>query len=176
MALPLLVGIAFLAFAQPGDPDADHLITAEKVSVVVDTPRPNQVIRSRLDMAHLKGNAISGNRPTDFDVMLVLDVSGSTAYPSGADVDGDGEVGAQAFAPLGATDHRNTDPGDSILAAEVQASRALVDNLDPERVRVGVVSFSGEFNPETGRGTKRETYERMVAFLYGMQASKKGGQ
>ena len=158
LALPLLVGIAFLAFAQPGDPDADHLITAEKVSVVVDTPRPNQVIRSRLDMAHLKGNAISGNRPTDFDVMLVLDVSGSTAYPSGADVDGDGEVGAQAFAPLGATDHRNTDPGDSILAAEIQASRALVDNLDPERVRVGVVSFSGEFDPETGRGTKR--YDR----------------
>ena len=30
LALPLLVGIAFLAFAQPGDPDADHLITPEE--------------------------------------------------------------------------------------------------------------------------------------------------
>ncbi|MDP7572574.1 MAG: VWA domain-containing protein, partial [Myxococcota bacterium] len=43
---------------------------------------------------------------------------------------------------------------DTILAAEVAAAEALVGTLDPERVRVGVISFSGEMHPETGERAK----------------------
>jgi hypothetical protein len=73
-------------------------------------------------------------------------VSGSTAYASGADVDGDGEVGRtprhletwRSFNPH----HFSSDTGDTILAAELTATRKLVGLLDPARTRVGLVSFS----------------------------------
>jgi hypothetical protein len=83
--------------------------------------------------------------------MIVLDVSGSTKVASGVDVDGDGEVGINpqlelmppgTYPPGTVT----TDPEDTILAAEVKAADALVASLDPARVRVGVISFSGEMN------------------------------
>ena len=56
----------------------------------------------------------------------------------------------------------NTDPGDSVLAAEVEAAKALVGGLDPTRVRIGVVSFAGEIDPSTGR---RRSAAQADAFL-----------
>ena len=89
-----------------------------------------------------------GERPLNIDVMIVVDVSGSTSAPSGVDVDGDGDIGLDpeyelvvpGTYPPGT---KNTDPGDSILAAEIEAGAALIKTLDPTRVRVGIVSFSG---------------------------------
>ena len=122
------------------------------VRIVVDSPRHGQVVRGTLDMAPLAGVATAGSRPTRFDVMVLLDVSGSTAYPSGIDVDGDGEIGeTQAALQPGVPNTKNTDPGDAVLSAELEGARSLLVGLDPERVRVGVVSFSGEFHPGTGR-------------------------
>jgi Mg-chelatase subunit ChlD len=43
----------------------------------------------------------------------------------------------------------NSDGGDSILAAEVQAVRILMEQLDPRTTRVGVVAFSGDRDPMT---------------------------
>jgi hypothetical protein len=88
--------------------------------------------------------------------MIVLDVSGSTENPSGADVDGDGEIGvdpALELLPPGAFPEgmKSTDPDDSILHAEAQAARALVKGLDPRRVRVGLVTFAGEVDPTTSQ-------------------------
>ncbi|MFQ5513032.1 MAG: VWA domain-containing protein [Myxococcota bacterium] len=122
------------------------------VRVVVTQPASGAEVRGRTDMAALEGFAQAGERATEFDVMLVVDVSGSTEYPSGIDVDGDGVVGerrAALVAPL--PDTKNTDPGDSILAAEVAAARKLLGGLESDRVRVGVVSFSGEIDPVTHR-------------------------
>jgi Mg-chelatase subunit ChlD len=102
-------------------------------------------------MAPLDGFAQAGERPTEFDVMLVVDVSGSTKHPSGIDVDGDGEIGEQRASLVAGLPARNTDPEDSILAAEVAAGRRLLGELDAERVRVGVVSFSGDVDPVTRR-------------------------
>jgi hypothetical protein len=123
------------------------------VRIVVETPRPGSVVRNRTDMAPLGGVATAeGAGPGRFDVVLVLDVSGSTAYPSGIDVDGDGQVGETRPSLLpGVQDIVNTDPGDSVLSAEVQAARILLDSLDPARVRIGVVSFAGEIDPATAR-------------------------
>ncbi len=126
--------------------------TDDQVRIVIESPRPGQVVRARLDMAPLHGVAQAGNRPARFDVMLVIDVSGSTAYPSGIDVDGDGLLGVQESSLVaGMPDTKNTDPGDSVLSAEIAGGRSLLMGLDPERVRVGVVTFSGEFHPQTGR-------------------------
>jgi hypothetical protein len=79
--------------------------------------------------------------------MVVIDTSESTALPAGVDVDGDGTLGQPE-----ARAARSTDPGDSILAAEVAAAKTLVAGLDPRSTRVGVVSFAGEAgSTRTGR-------------------------
>jgi hypothetical protein len=96
--------------------------------------------------------AVAGERPTSFEVIVVLDVSGSTEYPSGIDVDGDGVLGETQRSPVSnLPDTANTDPDDSVLAAEISAAKALLDGLDPARVHVGVISFSGEVDPMSGR-------------------------
>ncbi len=135
----------------------------ESVRVVVDQPRNGEVVRGRFDMAPLSGLAHAGSRATRFDVILVIDVSGSTAYPSGLDVNENGELGVQRAATLkGEPDTKNTDPGDSVLAAQVQAGRALLAGLEPGRVRVGVVSFSGDIDPATGRRRSTTQVDAMV--------------
>jgi Mg-chelatase subunit ChlD len=77
--------------------------------------------------------------------VLVLDVSDSTRAPSGADVNGNGVVGAHRGGGVGSLlGLGNTDAGDSILAAEVAAARRLIERLDPRSTRVALVTFSGE--------------------------------
>jgi hypothetical protein len=129
---------------------------AEDVRVVIESPRPGERVENKVDQAPLQGMAIAkGEQPSDFDVMIVMDVSKSTTAASGVDVDGDGEVGVDPeleLLPPGAypPGTRNTDPGDSILHAEAMAARALVKGLDPRRVRVGLITFAGEVDPTTG--------------------------
>jgi hypothetical protein len=143
IAAVALAALPLLARAEAGSADA-------AVRIVLDTPRPGTVVRSRVDMAPLGGTAMAGERPTQFDVMLVVDVSGSTKYPSGIDVDEDGEIGEQKRSLVpGLPDTPNTDLDDSVLAAEVKAGYSLLQGLSPERVRVGVVSFAGEIDPTT---------------------------
>ena len=64
------------------------------VRVEIESPRPGERVENRVDQAPIRGTAFAkGEQPSEFDVMIVLDVSGSTESPSGADVDGDGEIG-----------------------------------------------------------------------------------
>jgi Mg-chelatase subunit ChlD len=82
--------------------------------------------------------------PPKLDVVIVIDTSVSTAAASGADLDGDGSTGRPEFGEIGFTrGDRSTDPGDSVLSAEVAAARRLAQSLDPRRTRLGLVSFSG---------------------------------
>lgn len=87
-----------------------------------------------------------------FEVVIVIDTSASARAPSGADVDEDGRTGRARWRwLLGFMGSRlslpSTDPGDSILAAEVAAAENLLEQLDPATTRVGLVSFAGgEFN------------------------------
>lgn len=148
-----LLLIAWLAPTAASAADASAS-TPTPVRVEIHEPSPGEPVRNRVDQAPIRGNAIAaGERPLDIDVMLVIDVSGSTKEPSGVDVDGDGEVGFDPHLELTTEryppDLLNTDPGDSILAAEVAAADALVASLDPSRVRVGVVSFSGLVNAQS---------------------------
>jgi len=155
------LGAGGLASGAEGD-------ASTSVRILIASPKPGEAVQNRVHQAPIRGNAIAdGEHPLDFDVMLVIDVSGSTKTASGADVDGDGEVGFNpqlelvapgAYAP----EVLSTDPGDTILAAEIAAAKALVATLAPGRARVGVVSFSGEMNPLTGQ---RESYDQQDAWL-----------
>jgi Mg-chelatase subunit ChlD len=138
------------------------------VRILIDSPQDGQPLRNKVHQAPIRGSAVAdGDRPAEFDVMIVVDVSGSTKVASGADVDGDGNLGFNPQLELVEpgrypADMQSTDPDDTILAAEVRAAQALLENLDPQRVRVGVISFSGEMNPQTG---ERMRYDQQDAWL-----------
>jgi len=158
-----LAGLALLAAApargEGAPPEAAPAAGAEErapVAVLVETPAPGTVLEGQLHQARITGSARANADLGDaFDVMVVIDVSASTATASGTDVDRDGVVGvdpAHELLPPGAypSEVRSTDPQDTVLQAEVLAARALLESLDPSRVRVGVVSFAGEVDPTTG--------------------------
>lgn len=74
--------------------------------------------------------------PAPTDVVIAIDTSRSTRDPSGADIDGDGEIGVFRRS-------RWTDRGDSMLAAQVAAVRRLVRESPGRDVRFAIVAYSG---------------------------------
>ncbi len=86
-----------------------------------------------------------------YDVALVIDTSRSTSDPSGSDINGNGIVGRPRLGHSGAVfASGSTDPGDSVLSAEVETARQLMQSLDPLSARVALVTFSGQ-PPKSGR-------------------------
>jgi len=138
------------------------------VRVSVASPAAGGRLRDHLHQARIDGSAFAeGVGPERFDVMLVIDVSDSTKVASGADVDGDGEVGVNPhneLLPPGAVapDVFSTDLGDTVLQAQILAARALLAGLDPKRVRVGLVTFGGEVSLQTG---ERKRVDQQDAWL-----------
>jgi hypothetical protein len=130
---------------------------AGAVELRVERPTTGATVEAELFLAEIEGLASGGGADGQgYDVMLVMDVSKSTASASGADVDEDGVLGEDPHLGLYAPgeypeDVRSTDPEDSILHAEVRAAGTLLDGLDGKRVRVGLITFSGEVDPQTGR-------------------------
>jgi len=114
--------------------------------VEIRTPK-NGAIFSDVNGAFVAGRARAMlGEYQRFDVVIVLDTSGSTLDMSGADVNGNGIVGSQRMGGLfGATD-----PGDSILAAEVAAAKRILQGLDPRNTRIALVSFAGAANGAPG--------------------------
>jgi Mg-chelatase subunit ChlD len=154
-----LVAGCLLALPAAATPPATQ--ASDPVRVLLHSPRSGEAIENRVHLAPIKGNAVSsGERPAQYDVMLVLDVSFSTRCASGIDVNGDGRLGLNPqmeLLPPGtyAEDVCSTEPADSVLAAEVAGARKLLETLDPKRVRVGLVTFSGDVNKETGERLDR---------------------
>jgi hypothetical protein len=115
----------------------------------VEQPSPDATL-GEVPGVFVAGRAIESlGGSQHFDLVVVIDTSESTALPAGVDVDGDGSVG-QPLPP--GRRAGSTDPGDSILAAEVAAAKTLVAGLDPRSTRVGVVTFAGQAEAtRTGR-------------------------
>jgi Mg-chelatase subunit ChlD len=123
------------------------------VRILIDAPKPGEKVQNKVHQAPVRGTAVAtGERPALFDVMLVLDISGSTKAASGVDVDRDGETGINPqfeLLPSGTYPEGtlSTDPGDSILSAEVAAADALIASLERGgRIRIGIITFSGDMN------------------------------
>ena len=123
--------------------------------ITLEAPASEAVVATSEGRVFVTGRALAvADRQGQFDVIVVIDTSKSTAAPSGADVDGDGkvgvEMGARSLPFVGRLlDLSSDDPGDNILAAEVAAAQTLLDQLDPHTTRVGIVAFSGDRDPET---------------------------
>ncbi len=123
--------------------------------ITLEAPESESLVATSEGRVFMTGRALAvADRSGQFDVIVVIDTSKSTAAPSGADVDGDGrvgvEMGARSIPFLGRLlDLSSDDPGDSILAAEVAAAQTLLEQLDPTTTRVGIVAFSGDRDPDT---------------------------
>ena len=145
-----------LAAAAATDPTTEAPDTAP-VTIEIKSPQPGEVVKNKVHLAPVRGRAISGSgAKIDFDVLIAIDVSESTRYPSGIDVDGDDELGFNPQVELVAPgaypdDMVCSDPDDTVLAAEILAAGHLLTALKPGPTRVGVITFSGEVDPETGR-------------------------
>ncbi len=142
--------------------------TGAPVRILVESPTPGATVSDQVHQARVQGSALAeGDRPLDYDVIIVIDVSQSTKAASGVDVDGDGVVGVNPrneLLPPGTfpPDVLSTDPEDTVLHAEIAAARALLDSLDPRRVHVALASFSGEVDPVTG---ERASLDQQDAWL-----------
>jgi hypothetical protein len=166
-ALPVLLTAASAGWPEVAQAAAEASDGA--VKILVESPTAGEPVRNKVHQAPIRGNAVAaGEQPAAFDVMIVLDISGSTKVASGVDVDGDGEVGINPefeLVPAGTYPEGtvSTDPGDTILAAEVAAADALLASLETGgRIRVGIISFSGEMNPQTGQ---RKRYDQQDAWV-----------
>jgi hypothetical protein len=139
----------------PADPTPEADAAASPAPVRQVPPRPVSVeIEVPADQSVVGGEAATfvagralAKKSAGFttDVVFAIDVSQSTSAPSGADVNGNGIVGAppdhQGGGLLGLG---SSDPGDSILAAEIAAVRRFLTRLDRRYTRVALVSFAGE--------------------------------
>ena len=106
-----------------------------QIEVGIESPQHGVTISGPNHVA-VSGQARASRdyRPALFDLMLILDISGSTRAPAGVQTVG-GFRGDM-----------------TILAAEVQAAEQFLDALDPRSTMVGVITFSGEYDPLTGLG------------------------
>ena len=146
-------GSAEVAAAPPSPPPilAPGPAGTSEIRLEVEYP-PDGAVLGDAAGAFVAGRALAAQGELRlFDVVLVLDTSSSTAQASGADVNGNGIVGRSRGGLAGLFSRGSSDPGDSILAAEVAAALRFVENLDPRATRVAVVTFAGE-PPSQGGG------------------------
>jgi hypothetical protein len=140
---------ALTAAADARDPgDLRDLVPPKpgRIELTIEYPPADSVVNQSACGVFVAGRALAvqGETPR-LDVVIVLDTSRSTSEPTGVDLDGDGTIGAPVIAREGPVFvERNSDPDDSVLAAEVAAARLLVRGLDPRRTRLSVVTFAGE--------------------------------
>jgi len=118
------------------------------LEVAVDWVAPQRDDRSSslAPLAALRGRAGLGDA-LSHDVVIAIDISGSTGSPAQFDVNADGRIDTDGYGP------------DSILAAEVAAARKLVERFDPATTRVGLVVFAQRGSQITSLGPPKATVD-----------------
>lgn len=117
-----------------------------QIQLEIEYPAEGSQVSESTCGVFVSGNAVAMRGDVRrFDVVMVIDTSRSTIDPTGTDINGNGKVGEPRLGRLGAIfGSGSTDPGDSILAAEVAAARQLMRGLDPRTTRLGLVVFAGD--------------------------------
>jgi hypothetical protein len=112
---------------------APMLAVISLVSCAPAQPRLEALPTRSLDGCGPRGPEVTQG----LDVAIAIDTSGSTADPSGSDIDGDGIVGEFRDGVM-------TDRADSLLAAQVAGIKSVVADSGLRDLRVSIVSFSGK--------------------------------
>ena len=159
IATALGVHFAIAGAVEAGEPrELRELLARDpgRIELVVEYPPDGAVVNGSACGVFVAGHAlvVQGETPR-LDAVIVLDTSRSTIEPTGVDLNGDGVVGQPRLVREGPIFvERNSDPGDSVLAAEVAAARLLLRGLDPQRTRLAVVVFAGEAADGGKRGVR----------------------
>lgn len=116
-----------------------------RIELTIEYPSDGVVMPDTACGAFVAGRAIALRGPSQqFDVAIVLDTSGSTEDLTGSDINDNGVIGTPHVVGIGSLFREpTTDPGDTILAAEVAAARQLLRGLDPRTTRVALITFAG---------------------------------
>ena len=142
----------------------------ERVWLGVERPEEGHVRRSPVSLLQVSGWAGSFEQ-AHLDVAIAIDVSHSTQNGSGVDVNGDGHVGDLGWRSRRSLwsflrrPHKSSDPADSILSAELEAVRRLIDSLDANRTRVGIVTFWEDAQIRSSLGNTREEIDGALEFI-----------
>jgi von Willebrand factor type A domain len=126
-----------------------------ELTVQIRSPNDGSLILQEQTYIMIGGKVMAEAAGSGYvDIFLVLDVSGSTAQYAGADFAEFSQlpnfyVYPNKLAGLGLPCAGRNQPGplnlrNSILAAEIVASRRLLSQLNPEATRVGVITFGEE--------------------------------
>ena len=74
LASLLLTCLPWLASAAP-----PASASRSPVRIQVESPRPGEPLTNKVDQAPIRGSAMTeGDKPAEFDVIIAIDVSGST--------------------------------------------------------------------------------------------------
>jgi len=135
-------------------PGAVH---AERIWAELERPFEFERVREPFGLVEVRGWAGTGIRGAH-DVVIVIDRTASTFAPSGVDLDGDGLIGKTVKVPTryGQWISRVTDPDDSIARAQMIAARRLIERLNPESTRMGLVTFGRTERVKARLGSSRE--------------------
>lgn len=153
---PALLALACLTLAAPAAGDAD-----ERLWLDVERPYNGWVELGLNPLLPIWGSARTVGRGV-LDVVVIVDVSRSTRGGSGADVNGDGHLGGigwghrRSLTSFLRHPQTSSDPEDSILHAELEAVRRLVETLDPEHTRVGIVTLRDRALIRSSIGNSRD--------------------
>jgi Mg-chelatase subunit ChlD len=114
---------------------------APQITLSLDTVDVVRAPASEPGLGFLSGKALAHEGPLElFDVVFVIDTSGSTALSSGL-----GKHPTSSW--LSQITGLKVTRSESVLGAEVSAIESLLDGLDARVTRVGLVSFAGDENP-----------------------------
>jgi hypothetical protein len=133
------LGLTISASAQTAPQCSAPIPDGRMLALRIDAPLPGTLIQRASpcpEFVSVQGVASTVGIEPRLDVFFALDRSGSTGDCSGADIDGDTIVGQPRFGGC-------TDRGDTILAAELQAVRNALDELEPADARVAIITFNG---------------------------------
>ncbi len=146
----------------------------ERVWLGVERPAEGHVRRSPVSLLQVSGWAGSFEQ-AHLDIAIAIDVSRSTQNGSGVDVNGDGHAGDLGWRSRRSwwgylrRPHKSSDAEDSILSAELEAVRRLIDSLDASRTRVGIVTFWEEAQVRSSIGNTREEIDGALEFIAGSE-------
>jgi hypothetical protein len=146
--LPGAGGIASAALLVSAGAGAEPTAPARaSLDLEVVEPASGARIRRLVPFALLEGR-FAGPLFYDSDVVIAIDQSNSSLLASGLDVDGDGKRGksfrwAKDGGGMGESHRRWTsDPGDTVLAAELALAKALIGGLAARGNRIGLLTFT----------------------------------
>jgi Mg-chelatase subunit ChlD len=133
------LSIVVLAALARADDRAQAEPNASEITLTIDAIDRVRAPGAAPGLGYVSGRALAHQGELElFDVVFVIDTSGSTASSSGLGA-GSGWLKRLPGVPVKRSE--------SILGAEVAAIESLLGDFDPRTTRVGLVSFAGSENP-----------------------------